>query len=389
MSCIFRLSLSLSKVHCKKTKKSSSSDHEVRRRRWYTGIPSEIIVEILSRLPVESVLRWCIRICHVWDALYEKCVVSKVLELDKPLFSFKRSSSPPHTADVAASCNGLVCFLDYDLERLSDECYKPTQILFIWNPSTTKCRRWLSPCFWIDYYGFGYDKSNDDFKLFSISSEQRTSQIYSLETGKWKRIGDFPNGNNRLLGVDGKYSNGALHWAVEDDGSNTSDDEDFSSSWMIISLDLATETYGQVSHPDQHGHDGSILGVLRKQLCVLCYFDDQRRSDIWVMEVKDSWTKLVSIPAYMPDNRGWMMMPLFISNDGTMLFQHNECGLISYDSKTGSYSEIQTDLFDVEKRVSHESSVVSPLPRHRALLTTASIRIKQSIRAICKYFVSN
>nr|XP_043638450.1 F-box/kelch-repeat protein At3g23880-like [Erigeron canadensis] len=400
-----------------KNKSLSSDDDKVEGRGGcFIKLPSEIIVEIMCRLPAVSVVRcksvcksWrsliahhpcfvylnhrlifskpslgCISICHLGDVLIhdKQFVGGKVAVFDK--------TSPISTAYIAASCNGLVCFLDY-IKR---------DILFIWNPSTSICSRRSSPGFDIKYYGFGYDKSSDDYKFFAASSSKETtvtttrnSKIYSLKTGKWKKTVDFPF-CGLVYNADGKYSNGALHWATD----YTSEEHSSSDHpWLISSLDLATKTYGQVSHP-AYGHAAGsayfclTLGALGDQrLCVLCYYKEERRSDIWVMIVKDSWAKLVSIPGYIPDDRCGRYMflptiPLFIIKDEKMLFRYNKSRLILYDSKTGSCSYIQRD-FEVHGiiYIFVENSMISP-HHHGALITRASIQIKESIRAICKYY---
>ncbi|XP_076948100.1 F-box/kelch-repeat protein At3g23880-like [Bidens hawaiensis] len=369
-------------------------------------ILTEIIVEILCRLPVESVLR-CKSVCKSWyslisdphfvkshlaisttninrhrliystrtcdmsrysqnvtcqpvikikacnhhDLLYDNSIKG-LLELDYPL------SVLPNYVDIVGSCNGLLCM---DAEG---------DVRFIWNPSTRKANR-LPPSGYIharpDWHvrlGFGYQESTGDYKVVELSFNNKDKRetfvkIYSSKSGNWKNIGVCPH---RYLFYDGfgKFCNGALHWvASKDDGSS-------SYSWLIVSLDLAKETYGEVLQPVYDAGDKELaLGSLKEWLCVFC---DYRgiRADVWVMKVygvKDSWTKLVSVPYSTDPQMERFLMPLCISSDGQCLLKSAGEIYIVYDSKNSSYSEIQSlELFGCREACTLVESLVSPMP---------------------------
>ncbi|KAL7595314.1 hypothetical protein Lser_V15G29594 [Lactuca serriola] len=347
------------------------------------SVPADIIIEILSRLPVKSLLRirsvcklWfsiisdphfvkshlsfstsnnryahhrlifsiesiSVHSCPLYDVLYDGTV--NALELDYPLkesFDYVR---------IFSCCNGLLLIANADGD------------LFIWNPSNRRSNRLPCsgsrgrPC----KYEFGYDESSDDYKVVGIYYVYRGEaeydaivKMYSLKTGNWKRIGDFHNGFSMDCSV--KYLNGVLHWmSIQDSGS--------SYSWTIASLDLAKETYGEILQPVYDEFRTHLkLGALREWLCVLCDYS-QIRADVWVMKVygvKDSWTKLVSIP-YSTDP-GWhrFSVPLCISDDGKVLLKFGS-KLVVYDSQNCSSSEIQNFNEYVEAYTIVES-LVSP-----------------------------
>ncbi|XP_076891867.1 F-box/kelch-repeat protein At3g23880-like [Bidens hawaiensis] len=226
--------------------------------------PTEIILEILLRLPVESVLR-CKSVCKSWyslisdphfvkchlaistrsnyyrqhrlvfnyterniikfdnssvfstnqgtriescnlhDVLYDNSV-NNALELDYP---FKH---PSKRVSIVGSCNGLVC-IDVDKD-----------VLYIWNPSTRISYR-LPPTGtsrnrvgWYVLYGFGYDESTDDYKVVELYNRfiepcETFIKIYSLKGGNWKNIDVCPHRYSFSDG-HGKFCNGALHWAA-------------------------------------------------------------------------------------------------------------------------------------------------------------------------------
>ncbi|GJZ61489.1 zinc finger, CCHC-type containing protein [Tanacetum coccineum] len=273
-------------------------------------------------------------ICPLYDVLFHKSA-SNGIQLENPLQRSKR-------VRIVGSCNGLMCFL----EELKNT-------LFIYNP-TTKRSNLLSCSHRIGlsevrYHGFGYDELSHDYKVVITRSELPTI-IYSLKTGKWKEIGHFPCGS--VLN-DAKFTNGTLHWATGDESS--------SHSWKIVSLDLASETYGEVLQPEYHkGDDYLELGVAGEWLCVLHHYCESPVVDVWVMKVcgvKDSWTKLASIP--YPDHWwGLIWDPLCISKDGKLLLQFG-LQLHIYDSKDSSSSVIEIKCYDACIVV---ESLVSPFP---------------------------
>ncbi|CAH1452990.1 unnamed protein product [Lactuca virosa] len=332
----------------------------------------EIIIEILLRLPVESLLRsrsvcklWrsiisdphfikshlsfsisnnhyafhrlifstvpkiSIKSCPLYDVLYDGSV--NALELNYPLKHSLKS------VWIAGSCNGLLLITNEDYT------------LFIWNPSTRRSNMLpnngvKSRLGWHEKYGLGCYESTDDYKVVGISSIFRDDsdgarydtivKIYSLKTGNWKKTDDFHNG----FPLDGSvtFLNGAFHWAASRKFGS-------SYSWTIVSLDLAKETYGEILQPVYDEGDKDLtLGAVGEWLCVLCDYY-KVCADVWVMKVygvKDSWIKLVSIP-YLTDP-GWdqFSVPLCISNDRKVLLQFG-LKLVVYDSRNCSFSEIQ------------------------------------------------
>ncbi|GKE57677.1 F-box associated domain containing protein [Tanacetum coccineum] len=110
-----------------------------------------------------------------------------VLELDNPFIG------KDARVRIVGSFNGLLCIT---VDK-SD--------IIIWNPSTIR----VNSLPYIGYcdqsyghhvgFGFGYDESNDDYKVVAISVMKRV-KIYSLKSGCWKKLGNFPRANP-LLGV--------------------------------------------------------------------------------------------------------------------------------------------------------------------------------------------
>ncbi|KAL7210299.1 hypothetical protein ACSBR1_031794 [Camellia fascicularis] len=225
----------------------------------------ELILEILLRLPVKSLLRfrsacksWCTMISrpqfvkkhlslitkddtiNPWRIMIrylfhkpKSCSLDSVFDgaygyavnLNYPLKTLRLD------AGIEGSCDGLVCV--YFVKNYDD-------IIYIWNPTTGKHK--ILPSFGKGFilgisYGFGYDSSNDDYKVVRISNfnDSLEVKIYSLRTDSWRKIRDFTSNIIRFHSMDsGKLVNGSPNWV----GINPSDH-----SWVVTSLDLAEETY--------------------------------------------------------------------------------------------------------------------------------------------------
>ncbi|PWA93769.1 F-box associated interaction domain-containing protein [Artemisia annua] len=278
------------------------------------SFPPDIIREILLKLPVESLLR-CKSVCKEWyslisdqhfikshyslsstninyahhrlicntrsnliscplyDVLFNE-YVNNAIQLENPL-----QRTWPRRVRIVGSCNGLVCILVED-----------NNTLFIYNPSTRITNFLLGSkkgAVSFSVHGFGYDEMTHDYKVVKLYQTWPCwgTMIYSLKARSWKEIGLFPCPDHLS---DGKFLNGALHWATGDGQSGN-----------IVSLDLGKETYGEVLQPEYDEGSGYFeLEVSGEWLCVLCDYYENRAVDVWVMKVygvKDSWTKLASI----------------------------------------------------------------------------------------------
>ncbi|KAG5549737.1 hypothetical protein RHGRI_014887 [Rhododendron griersonianum] len=248
--------------------------------------------------------------------------------------------------DFNGSCNGLVCIM------------VTGYIMYVWNPATRKSTelpviKMLNTVF-NNKCGIGYDDSIDDYKVVVILSAhvdrviQNRVEVYTLRTDSWRRIGDCPHS---LAGSDsGIFVSGVLHWTSRD------------SNWIIVSLDLAKETYGEVLQPD---YDRVCcldlgLGVLSGCLCLLRQYDDC--ADVWVMKdygIRESWTKLIAIPYLTPTDDAYSI-PLCILKNNEVLVD-NGMHLVRYCPKDAkfSYPKIQ-NCFASFSAYPYVESLVSP-----------------------------
>ncbi|KAI8556174.1 hypothetical protein RHMOL_Rhmol05G0231300 [Rhododendron molle] len=334
-------------------------------------LPLETIVEILSRVPVKSLLRFrCVskswrslisdpkfakahlslasastdythhrlllitsggpnpylKSCSVSSIMHEQSDTTAV-DLDYPF------DKPRKRVWIGfnGSCNGLVCIM------------VPGYIMYLWNPATRKSMELplikMRNNVFSHTCGIGYDDSVDDYKVVVILSAhvntviQKRVEVYTIRTDSWRRIRDC---SHSLKWTDsGIFVSGALHWTSWD------------SYWIIVSLDLAKETYGEVLQPnyDRDCCLDYVLGVLSGCLCVLSQYADC--ADVWVMKdygIKESWTKLIVIPYLTPTDVAYSA-PLCILKNNEVLVG-NRVHLVRYylnDAKF-SYPAIQNSI---------------------------------------------
>lgn len=325
-----------------------------------TTLPLEIIEDILRRLPVKSLKRFCV-VAKSWYSLIEsenfmklhlrQSLISKsnrnllfgglglynaVLDaLDradviKPPFYYRSADS------ISNSCNGIVLVM-------SDP---PV----LWNPFSTEYKV-LPACpvehpapldsFSKTVYGFGYDSSNDDYKVVRIVEFRHKiahvrmaseTKIYSHQSSSWRRIEDFPYPLPFLRGNWRAHVNGSLHTLVEN-----------SNDFRIMCFSVHTEKhYHMLMPPGFQTRTADVtLDVLEGSLSVVC--TSSQRVVIWIMKdygVKESWVKLLSISPPAIDKNDFVK-PLVYSRDGNkVLLNCDDKRLIWYDLRTKTVDDV-------------------------------------------------
>jgi len=255
---------------------------------------------------------------------------------------------------VVGSCNGLVCLFGYSFneyyndfyvegdEENDENEYKETWFR-IWNPAT----RTMSDKFGylrdddVKYgqFVFGYDDSTDTYKVvaFRMGSSNMTTEVTVLSFGNnvWRNIQSFPvrllqlsfNNNNGTV-YAGVHLNSTLNWL------GFIHDGNLAPQFVIISLDLATETYTQFLPPpisfefshilQKVSHAWPGVSVLMDSLCL---YHDFKETDfvIWKMTKfgdEKSWAQLLKISYHnlqMNLKPGISMFKLYV-NDDTLVF---------------------------------------------------------------------
>ncbi|XP_022874632.1 F-box/kelch-repeat protein At3g23880-like [Olea europaea var. sylvestris] len=313
------------------------------------NLPQAMITEILLRLPVKSLLKFrCVS--KSWLSLissprfikthFEISTDNNIYYHNKLIFNsdsafhilhtcsfypeidenpimdtvpiYNPLSNPQRLVRIVGSCNGLICVV---LEP---------GIVTIFNPTTRKSRKLPisgTSNSHAKEYGFGYDESNDDYKVveFSwttliISAEfENEVKVYSSKTNSWRTI----NGPAGFVVSDcSVFVNRAIHWKLYPNGNPM--------DWSIIAFNVTTDRYKMVAKPKyETGLVNSLLVVSAGQLCVSClYFTHE---DIWEMkeyEVEESWTKLVKVPTSLELKMHINTRSFFVSENGDVLLKN-------------------------------------------------------------------
>ncbi|KAK6149673.1 hypothetical protein DH2020_017198 [Rehmannia glutinosa] len=313
-----------------------------------SDIPPEIIIDILTRLPVKSLLRFrCVskswrsmidgkdfiklHLHHSFETNSNRTLVvknNKLFYVD--LDSFERLDTGNirfNSHFLVGSCNGLVLLVS------------TFDNIVLWNPSTRKLNKLPVtplPMEFVElYYGLGYDSKHDDYKVVRVSQASARvnggcffseTMVYSLKSNSWKKIKEFPYAllPSKLWGV---YLNDALHTVVEH--NHCSD--------AIMAFDIGKEEHYEVPKPEFRGRKRSIDAVDVMGGCLTAVvYGKKNSSEIWVMKeygVKGSWFKLLCFYPPVPEPC-LKLFPLAYSKSGDeVLLNYDGVCLNWYDLK--------------------------------------------------------
>lgn len=342
------------------------------KRDFFTNLPPEITIDILLRLPIESILS-CKCVCKPWVHLVESPEFAE-LHLSKSVlglavFQGAGRSKPyrilefvdelgpknsahyynvvlrfnfPHHAHIHSSVNGLLFMYDQDFWR--------PQNLFICSPITRDYLK-LPPArpdslFYHHTCGFGVSKMTGQYKLVMIFRDciefaPPECEVYTLGTGSWRSIA--AGSPLRYEGHIAAFLNGNLHWLAFD-----------SKGYPRIScFDLETELFSTFSSPPNRPYDPEFccFSALGDCLCLCDNSDDE--IVVWLMkeyEDEKSWTKEFIIKKTYRGLWGFRF-PIKVFKDGKILIAEEDSpGLLCYSNKTRTIHEI--DTFDTYSRTS-------------------------------------
>uniref|UniRef100_A0A803N7S8 F-box domain-containing protein n=2 Tax=Chenopodium quinoa TaxID=63459 RepID=A0A803N7S8_CHEQI len=302
------------------------------------SLPTDIISEILCRLPVKTLLRF-LCVSKSWYSLIKTPKFIK-LHLNQTLksntnrhlllthstlssgelrrqfhfseikghpfigrFNPRKDTCPlgvppdscplqPAGLQFHGSCNGVVCISD------------PEKIdVVLYNPNT-KTHRFLPKTEnpypdKFSIFGFGYDSGSDDYKVLRMmqcvgpnDEILNDARVYSLRKNSWRKIDHMPY--HVIYDDGGVLLDGVLHYVASKVAFSRK-------TKSIAKFDIRTETYSVMDGPD---YDRSLqswtmyLGNVNGCLSLSVNYDFHGRADLWVMKEygkKESWMKAVCI----------------------------------------------------------------------------------------------
>ncbi|XP_059652377.1 F-box/kelch-repeat protein At3g23880-like [Cornus florida] len=303
-------------------------------------LPGDIMIDILSRLPVKFVIRGS-AVCKNWHSMvktpsfvckyFNHCTNSIrlfVYHFDAHAGSFYFSiyddetlaGSPPAYRDVVVDMPHHLEMSLYDgifcMSNRSSRCA-------LWNQATREFRALpilpevLGRCV-MDTFGFGLDPTTQDYKVVLIwvtvdeYEEKRwlaaKTAVYTLSSDSWRDLDVsipcpwiFPPVSNTCI-------DGVFHWFGVDNERKP----------LILSFDMGSDSFGEIRGGFPRPNCASLT-TCNKSLA-LCYYDIADMSissvDVWVRNWDESWTMhaRVEIP-YITVLGFWKEGMIFMKTD--------------------------------------------------------------------------
>ncbi|XP_057481066.1 F-box protein At3g07870-like [Actinidia eriantha] len=357
-------------------------------------LPEDVSVEILSRLPVKSLLQFrlvfkywlsliqsprfiafhqnhaknteCLLVNQFLNGGHGDCVLSLVSD-ETRIENWHESFTGLNIEypDVFASSNGLVCLANLRNPKI-----------MICSPAMKEFRILPEPFYHtnnIGYLGFGFDSKTNDYKVIRVSviseyedssshendstdsevsksqfkSDHEKLQIYNLSTDDWREIdGVVPVGFVCQPYPEFHTSlSGDFYWFAYD--LNPYHDRDQAT---IIVFRMSDKLFKQIPVPEDCSWPVTKLCALNNSLAlILCPITKESGFDIWVIDecsVKGSWTKKYIIIG--PVLGGPFYALGFRQNGEFLLVGYKYRQMVSYSLNTQIKKEY--DVYDCQSR---------------------------------------
>ncbi|KAJ0647284.1 putative F-box domain-containing protein [Helianthus annuus] len=311
----------------------------------------ELIVEIFTRLPTQSLLRFrsvSKSICgmigspdfirlHSVRSPKKFTVIHRVNYkaegVTKSVYTINSAGEgqlsymgttpveyPFAYVNIVGSCNGILCV--YEIDK---------RIIHLWKPSIRRKATVLFPPVWTPglALGFGFDPSIDDYKILWTVRGGEVSFVYTMKTHTWREIASHAD-MDRLSVVKSPMMclfNGALHWAVKRDSRR-------SGGCYVMTFDLSSEVFSTIELPEPSWETDTVT-VIKGCLAVVSSSskDVDASSRIWVRNTDAAWSLAFKLDMRQPVQ----------SINGDLVFSgcYSSKGILDYhDPETGVPSRL-------------------------------------------------
>ncbi|CAK9142900.1 unnamed protein product [Ilex paraguariensis] len=367
------------------------------------NLPQDLIVQILSRLPVKSLLRFksvskpwlaltmnptfislhlthtdmnpkndaviihslSLRHDHIMSLCNVNPIDNKPINLDHPFPEIFLQM------DLVGSCNGLVCL----------GCPPLGQMIILWNPATRMYKTIRLPSTKMDRgevdkvsLGLGFDPVENDYKIVRImcmtpkkpKKIQVKVQVYSVNRDSWKVIQDetpFYLIQTRCNAI----AKGIPYWTAFIESEKSEFHE------VLLFFDTQKEVFLQGAVPNFPMGEGTNarLVELKDGLASLVYYLSEESNkgagvDVWVLDdCKKSWSKKFSVgPIPFKVERLIQCSKngeIVAEGTGEIVAEGTEGKLFLYDPKTNGIKNISIDKVQAHsyEAFSYTESLVS------------------------------
>ncbi|XP_073146418.1 F-box protein At3g07870-like [Henckelia pumila] len=377
-------------------------------RPFLINLPSEIIINILSRLSIRAIISCKCACKQLLDLLSTPEFATSHLSLSTPgllinqsgasgnlsqIFEFEDAFELEHhnlhynpvlkfdpnlsgcVSDASSwiwgSVNGLLCLQDYR-SKLYDA-------LYICNPITREyiALPWIDEI--VEYpsigeYGFGVSMTSGQYKVLRnvrrhsydfeegpcSSFKKYECLVHTVGTRSWRKIPDAPVGYSSIS--FSLFLNGNLHGFLQDFL--------YSTNSSIYCFDLEAESFKPFPPPPP-SLDSPALGTLGILDDCLCFVDSSSQDAdiivIWVMKeygVGKSWTKQFVIEEALGFAGLYCdsVYAMKVFKDGDILLNRNINSLFYFSSKTKTCHKLEVVIQDQNgciEAITHNSSFLS------------------------------
>uniref|UniRef100_A0A2C9VVM8 F-box domain-containing protein n=2 Tax=Manihot esculenta TaxID=3983 RepID=A0A2C9VVM8_MANES len=326
-----------------------------------TELPVEILIDILCRLPIETLLS-CRCVCttlrrtitsnpqfaHHYFSISPVhallCIGTRVsrflcllrleeetaadLHVQVPKLKFRL---PIHNLVILNSHNGFLCLGHPPL-------YNP---VIVCNPITGEYVHLPSRTDGLEdkenrnqvVSGFGYCPKTNQYKVVRLICRKNImTEVYTLGEESWRSARHAPKGSRKWFSsgfyFKGVFLNGKVHWVSDE----------MQSSDFIITFDLETESFGVVRPPSHFASAeyGVKWRVIIGELGGCLFLIDHSSSfHLWIMKdygVQESWTEVCDIGEYRP---------IMYLKDEKILVNYKNTKLACYDPRTNIAKNIR------------------------------------------------